>query len=744
MEYIAHFNEETKAVQSVKEHNENVAAMCKESAIAELKEMCFAIGLLHDIGKYGLDFQKRINGENIRVDHSTAGAVVMQKQYGLTPSIIGALSIAGHHAGIPDMGIPTDCEREDISTNLYTRIAQKQKRCESGSGENFDVYKDELDLPYIDEERLVNFIMKDCKTQEELIDKLAFVTRYCFSCLVDADSIDTGIFCGTRTEDKLKADFYQCLEKVNERLDKFVCKTELQMARRGLQEQAFSKANQDADIYLMNMPTGSGKTLCSIKFALQRATATNKKRIIYVIPYNNIIDQTAIEFEELFQDCAQILRHQSSYSYEETEDINEDYRNALKNGTENWDADSIILTTAVQFFESIHSNRRGKLRKIHNIADSILVFDEAHLMPTEYLQPCLQAVSYATKYLNSEALFLTATMPDFETLLCRYTLTNGKILNLIEDKSNFKSFEKCEFKNIGDVSSEGLLERITESASVLVVTNTKNSARRLFNLASGKKYYLSTYLTAKDRKSLIKNIKTELKNLDNEFTGLHNVPEERKIKVFSTSLIEAGVDLDFETVYRERSGLDSILQSGGRCNREGKRHNATTYIFSFSDEDIRTKPTDANELAKGMFDKYENISDSDCIKEYYQRLLGMNNDKIEGKTISKFCNERGLGFRSIPFSSYAEKFHIIDDRTESIVVPQDEESRKIIEAIKYENYVNTRKLQKFTCSISKKELEELIKQHAVDDYGRGIWCLTNENYYDDKTGIQIELTDYFL
>ena len=151
------------------------------------------------------------------------------------------------------------------------------------------------------------------------------------------------------------------------------------------------------------MPTGSGKTLCSVKFALERAVRKEKKRIIYVIPYNSIIDQTADVLESLFGKEAQILRHQSTFFYD-GDDYDEDYRQAAKCASENWDA-PLIITTAVQFFESIYANKRGKLRKLHHMADSILVFDEAHLMPVEYLQPCLRAIAYITRYLNSEAVF---------------------------------------------------------------------------------------------------------------------------------------------------------------------------------------------------------------------------------------------------------------------------------------------------------------------------------------------------
>ncbi len=745
--YIAHINEKSGKVQSVKEHNESVAELCRQFSIPELREICFAIGRLHDLGKYSRSFQRRINGENIHVDHSTSGAVVAQAHYKMPASMIAGLCIAGHHAGIPDMGIKGDSAREDLSATLRTRIAQKLKRCAKDPGENFDKYKDEISLPEIDEKKLSAFISEDCKSMDDMIDKLAFIVRYCFSCLVDADSIDTGNFCETRTDDVLYADFQKCLERVSKHIDGFTCETELQKARRRLQEQAFAKAGQDSEIYLMNMPTGSGKTLCSIKFALQRAIQRNKKRIIYVIPYNNIIDQTVAEFESVFGNDAQILRHQSSFSYEDIEDVDEDYRNAQKNGTENWDA-PVIITTAVQFFESMHSNKRGKLRKIHNIADSILVFDEAHLMPMAYLQPCLEAVSYATKYLNSEALFLTATMPDFETLLKKYTVSGQKVLNLIDDTKEFSLFEKCTFENLGELSVETLLIKASEAASVLVVTNSKKAARKLYDLAEGDKYYLSTYLTSIDRKQIIEEIKDKLKTLQEEFPDLKNVPEARRVRVFSTSLIEAGVDLDFQTVFREMTGLDSILQSGGRCNREGKRKNAVTYAFSFAEDELRSRGTNASELAKGMFDKYENIADARCIREYFDRLLGMNHEKIIGNTMSSYCKaperECKYTFDSIPFRSYAESFHLIDDKTESIVIPQDEMGRKLIESIKYQEHVNSRKLQKYACSVSRKELEKLMKQHVIDDFGRGIWCLTNAEYYNPETGVRIELTDYFL
>ena len=476
--YKAHINEKTGAVQTVKEHCENTGRLCRDFAVPELKEIAEAMGLLHDIGKYQPSFQRRINQENIRVEHSTCGAIAAEELYPSPVDLMMEYCIAGHHSGLPDAGR----KRDDPSLpTLYGRMER--------SFEDYERYRDEISLPQLDADKLCAFLLKDCQNERQLVDKFSFLTRYCFSCLTDADSIDTAEFCGSGCEEHLKADFKECLKKVNERLNSFVCETDLQKTRKVLQQQVFEKTDTDADIYLMNMPTGSGKTLCSVKFALERAIRGNKKRIIYVIPYNSIIDQTAGEFEKIFGEDADILRHQSSFSYEDREDIDENYKKVIKNAAENWDA-PFIITTAVQFFESIHSNKRGKLRKMHNIADSVLIFDEAHLMPQDYLQPCLQSIAFTARYLGSEAVFLTATMPDFKKLLEKYALPGSSILDLVQDTKCFSSFEKCRYEFIGDISDEELLLKASESPTSLIIVNSKKKARELYRKCGGKKYHM--------------------------------------------------------------------------------------------------------------------------------------------------------------------------------------------------------------------------------------------------------------
>lgn len=726
--YKAHVNETGERIQTLKEHSENAARLCAQFAIPELKEIMYMIGLLHDVGKYQESFQKKINGANIQIEHSICGALVAKSQSSDALSLLMEYCIAGHHSGIPDGGDMSDTP--DMST-LWGRLMRVT--------EDYDFYKRELSVPEIDRQVFYQYLMRNCNQNIDLVvDKFAFLTRYCFSCLVDADSVDTAEFCNQIKTEMLKTDFEICLKKVDAKLQSFACKTNLQKSRTVLQEKVFEKVGQNSEVYLMNMPTGSGKTLCSVKFALERAVRENKKRIIYIIPYNGIIDQTAEVFEKLFGKDAKILRHQSTFSYD-SQDYREDYHRHIKSVAENWDA-QFIITTAVQFFESAYANRRGKLRKLHNMADSILIFDEAHVMPIEYLQPCLRVIAYITKYLNSEAVFLTATMPDFSGLMREYALPDSKIMDLIEDSSLFGEFKKCQFQYLQEVPEEELLIRAEEFPSSLLIVNRRITARQLFQISGGKKYHLSTYMTPYDRQRVLEEIRCELKRLEVEYPDGRNVPKERRIIVISTSLIEAGIDLDVHTVFREMAGLDNILQAGGRCNREGKRKKADVYVFELKDNARKASIDERCNIVRGLIKQYGDISCRKCIEEYYDRLFRLKREEIQKNVISRECKD----IRSIPFREYAEKFELIDSNTLSVVVPEDEKSRSLVENLRYTGIGVERELQPYACSVHRWELEDLIRQNVVEDFNTGIYCLTNPDYYDKETGILFEARDYWI
>lgn len=723
---ISHKNEETGEEQSIAEHCKNTAETAKNFAIPQLKQLVYNMSLLHDIGKYQESFQKKILlNKKIRVDHSTCGAIEAGKLFeNGVAAAIAQYCIAGHHTGIPDGGTAADTSEDKT---LQGRLSDSNVK----KFEDYSDYNNELDVRSVDNNSIVS-LFKDVKDKNDSFECFAFLTRYCFSCLTDADSLDTAKFCTGREDTELKSNFEECLKKINNRLSSFRCVTDLQKARSVLQQQVYDKIKTDSKIYLMNMPTGSGKTLCSMKFALERALKTGKRRIIYVIPYNSIIDQTVAVFEDIFGESAEILRHQSSFCIDDS-DRDEDYKTLIKNVTENWNA-QIIVTTSVQFFESVYKNKRNRLRKMHNMADSIIIFDEAHLMPVEYLQPCLRAVSFITKLLGSEAVFLTATMPNFEELISKYSLPSTKVEDLVQDKSRFSAFKKGEFVNIGDISEEQLLAEASENPSALIVVNKRSTASKLYDMAAGVKFHLSTYMTAYDRKRTIDEIKHELDSLYRDFPDLTNVPEDRRIIVISTSLIEAGVDLDFYTVYRELTGLDSILQAGGRCNREGKRKNAKIRVFDFGKP---SKMVRVN-ITKGLLEEYSDISSNECIGEYYKRVYNFSDEQIKKNTIADDCS----GIYNVAFSSYADKFKMIDDNTVSVAVECDSESRELIEQLRNTGYTNHRKLQKYTFSVYNYELKKLIEQGVVTEYG-GLWCLTNNDYYESDKGIGFEAKDYY-
>ena len=757
--------------QSVCDHLERTAELAASLAITPWKNVVYDMGILHDIGKYQVSFQKKIRGEKIRVDHSTCGAIEAAKQVTMPASIFMEYCIAGHHAGLSDGGRIGD-QPGDISGGHATLSA----RLKQTDFESYDEYKNEVSLHTIDRSKLVGYLMEEAqkskesdpqKMAETLIDETSYLIRYCYSCLVDADSLDTEHFCRDIERMTLKTDFEACLEKLDGQLKRFQANTNrtlLQQTRADIQEQAFQNILEESDVYLMSMPTGSGKTLCSAKCALMKALQEHKKHIIYVIPYNSIISQTAEQFQHIFngqdgesEKTANILRHQSTYSIEDDENADDSYKVQFSQAIENWDAD-FIITTEVQFFETLFSNQRSKLRKMHNMADSVLIFDEAHLIPVDFLQPCLEGIAVLTKKLGCKAILLTATMPNYKELFDRYSLPGLKVRELVPDQSRFGVFRKCRFQNLGRISEEQLLDQLGSSPSTLVVVNSRKTARSLYEKLGGESrkglYHLSTYMTKRDIQSAIDEIRRALSDDADSDPAI----------VISTSLIEAGVDLDFCTAYRELTGLDSILQTGGRCNREGKRKSGDVYVFEL-DDGTGVKKADKDPkviVTQSLLKEYSDISDEACIREYYQRVYLADVDRIVSRSMAHRMiasgipvNERTIPIQSIPFASYEAEMIISAD--ESLIVPETEEAQKLVEQIRFFGISrkSMRQLQWFTCSVPRDKMEELYRQGVIENladqmgsrgrsHGNRILCLANMDYYSKEKGILTEGVDYYV
>lgn len=761
-------------MQSLRSHLNGTAILAESYSVDALKDILYNAGLLHDVGKYQTSFQEKIRGELKRVDHSTCGAIEAKNTMPPLIATIMEFIIAGHHSGLPDGG-----KKEDQPYDSYAGHYSLYARLKMADFDPYGDYKSDVVLKKIDEDefnRFLTYLLEDIMplwqsnqvlASELFIDEISYLIRYCYSCLTDADSIDTEHFCRGVTRNTLKADFHICLKKLDEqlkRLSNTKNQTRLQKTRAKIQQQAFTYIHEDADIYLMNMPTGSGKTLCSAKCALLKALEEKKKHIIYVIPYNSIISQTADEFHQIFNRDApsrneevHILRHQSTYSIEDEENADDIYKLQVSQATENWDAD-FIITTEVQFFETMFSSKRGKLRKMHNMADSVLVFDEAHLLPVKFLQPCLEGIGVLIQKLGCKAILLTATMPDYRQLVDTYVPTGLRIKELVPDRTDFHVFDKCTYTNLGAISEDQLLEHVTGGGSTLVVVNTRRKARELFEkLGGGNRknlYHLSTLMTKRDLQDTIDEIKRKLEQMNFEKGG-----KGEPFIVISTSLVEAGVDLDFMNAYREITGLDSILQTGGRCNREGRWMNGNVYIFELvSNEKIRRAEEDPKVVVtKALLEQYKDLASEDCIKEYYKRVYLTDKSEIVKNSMHSCMETMGLpvsvdAVGSIPFASYDVQMIISHD--ESLIIPECDEAVKMIRTMKYGGVSGKvlRALQQYTCSVPRNMMEELLRQGVIENLAAenqsrnhgGVFALSNMNYYDRQKGILTEGKDYYV
>ena len=739
-DYIAHRLEDGKT-QPLKDHLLQVASAAERHSCGTVKKLAYLAGLLHDLGKYSEEFQQRIRGSALQTEHSLAGA--QEAGRGNPSALLLQYVIAGHHSGLPDGG--TAADSDDVAT-----LSARLKR----TADNYSAAKSEIewDKPVQGElDGLLARLYKDCP--HEATECFAFFTRYVFSCLTDADFLDTESFCSPGVRRGFNTDFAHALELVEQKLSSFVADTPVKKARSQLLEQVKQNIDAAADINILDMPTGSGKTLTGLWAALHIAKTQNKRRIIYVIPYTSIIEQTASEFKKIFGDSVTVLEHHSNYDFDGAEtkaaresaasggaagaavdsgSLKDSKRSGLaeeklKRAAENWDC-PIVVTTNVQLFESMYHYRSSRLRKLHNLSGSVLVFDEIHTLPLEYLQPCIRAVGQVTKHLDSKAIFLSATMPNFDGFIQQYA-PGCSVKNLIYDKSSYARFKNCTISYIGEANPEKLALSASKHGSALIVAGTRNAAREIYKLLSGNKFHLSTYMTPVHRSEVIAKIKKLL-------------AAGEKLTVVSTSLIEAGVDLDFEAVYRELAGLDNILQAAGRCNREGRRANGQVFVYQTErppSADIQVK---AN-VTLNLLGTHSDITSEKCIEEYFGRVYGFHSQKIQQNRIGGSAASP-LPLSELPFRSYAQSFKFIDTLTIGVVIDNAEESGKLLQELEYGGLRAKRPLQRYTVGVRKYELDHMLKSGLLRQVN-GVYVLSNNRYYSAEYGLataETQDTDY--
>lgn len=699
--YLAHIADDGRK-QTVLEHLEGTADGCAARAAAfRAERQGWLTGLAHDIGKYTERFQHRLLG-GPKVDHTTAGAFECFK----LGQPYAAFAVAGHHSGLPDGGSQTDHPESSTFLGRINRAIQ-------GSLPEYSAWQSELTLP-------VPPLPNDLDPQSEGM----FFTRMLFSCLVDADYTDTAEFMSGLGQ---SADGGGSMEELWDRLQQHISgwfppRGELNAQRCSILEQCIQEGKRRTPgLYTLTVPTGGGKTVASLAFALAQAKAKGLRRVIYVIPYTSIIEQTAQKFREILgADC--VLEHHSGILYDISEEATAESIH-LARATETWNM-PVIVTTAVQFFESLYSYKPAQCRKLHNIAQSVIVFDEAQMLPLPYLRPCVWAIAQLVKRYQVSAVLCTATQPALPPVFREFAPERPITELCPAEQFQWNVFRRVTFRQAGRTAYDELAVQLQGQDQVLCIVNSRKSAQEIFLRLEGEgRFHLSTLMYPAHRRAQLEEIRRRLN---------HGLP----CRVVSTSLIEAGVDVDFPAVYREEAGLDSILQAAGRCNREGKRPMERSIVTVFQGES-GTPPLFAAAIGAGReaMTRYADIASPEAVHTYFTSLLDLKGTEAQDAQHILPLMQAEL----FPFRAVSERFHLIDSPTVTVYIPKGEGAGLIEQLRSGERSRNLyRRLGQYGISIYEQHFNALDQAGDLEWLEDGTVILSNLGLYSEHTGLSLK------
>jgi len=708
--HYAHKSEDGR-LEPVIDHLQKTAEKAKKFAEKiDAEEFGYVCGMLHDIGKFSLEFDNRLLNDGVKVDHSTAGAqeVIKNKILGS-----GQMSycIAGHHSGLPDAGTRSDTA--DMGT-LHGRLKKQNLPDYSDFGEVVDIKKLKVT-------KIPHYL-----SNEQNGFSLSFFTRMLYSCLVDADFLATEEFMNPDKKRKsLSTSVEELYKMYQSHVKPFFNPTgKLNQERTKILNECLKKGQGPKGLYSLTVATGGGKTLASMGFALEQMKKHHLDRIIYVIPYTSIIHQTAAIFRDIFGEGV-VLEHHMKVDYDDKDETDSYHKLA----TENWDA-QIVVTTNVQFFESLYGNRSSACRKLHNIVNSVIIFDEAQMFPIEYLKPCVRTIAELVKNYNCTAVLCSATQPALADIFPVGTHIQEINSHWEEGKDIFKR-TKFVFDDL--LNNAELAKRLQSEKQVLCIVNTKRHAQDLYKLLPEGEgnFHLSTFMTPKDIQRIISIIKERLK-------------ADLVCRVISTSLIEAGVDLDFAAVYRAETGIDSELQAGGRCNREGKRPLEESIVHIFMPEEIYTKraPVRAKQMIETQrltIRRYGEIESGEAIQAYFRKLYDLQDENgLDSKGILDTLEKSKT---DIQFTEISQMFKLIDTMTRPIVVIEDNEAANLVNKLRFgeKNRNVMRKINQYCVGVYEYQYRQLLDAGAIEPLGsEAIFVLRDFERYDPKWGLVVE------
>ncbi len=689
-------------------------------------------GRWHDLGKYSAAFQSYLEKENGfeahleqykgRVDHATAGAQHADRTVAHWGRLL-AYVIAGHHAGLADAnGDPT---------SLAGRLKKEIDPYDAAPPEVLDA-GEPLTPPSL---------TIDHGDSRRAVFQVALFTRMLFSCLVDADFLATEAFMdAARSAERPANDvsLQSMLALLDRHLDNLSANsdpTDVNGRRAEVLAACRSASACSPGLFSLTVPTGGGKTLASLAFALKHATIHGFNRVIYAIPFTTIIDQTASVFRRVLGDLGEgvVLEHHSNVDPDaEHETV------CSRLAAENWDA-PLVVTTNVQFLESLFAARTSRCRKLHNLVGSVVILDEAQTLPVELLKPCLAVLRELVADYRCSIVLCTATQPAL-TARDGFPIGLENVREIIPEPQQLsEQMKRVRVRHLGAISDIELVERLGEQPSFLCIVNTKAHASTVYRSLQEQTnendglFHLSTLMCGEHRSRVIAEMCDRLK-------------DERPCRVVSTQLIEAGVDVDFPVVYRAMTGLDSIAQAAGRCNREGCRSSGDLFVFEPTDVKLRGYLAQVASTAREVLPDYDDLLDPAAIERYFQLHYWKQRDEHGwDKPDVMGCFPKPLQEFAFNFRTAAERFRMIEGTSQTIFVPYGKAGANLTAQLydKGPDRWLLRRLQRYTVNVFEYVYAELIRAGDVDvSLDGGYAVLTNPDAYDQKLGLRVDRSGF--
>ena len=699
---ISHVRTLDGAIQTNEEHQIGVATLAEMFASDfGMKEWGYAMGIIHDKGKEKKAFQQHIIKESgldpsISVDgdysHAYVGALVAKQIFPNSYPLFDN-ALMGHHRGLYDDG-------------------DKKEVLEKPMPEDVDVEGIHVQLvpPRIQEKKDIHHLV-----------------RMLYSCLVDADYLDTEAF--MFPEQASLRGHHSSLNELEGRLDSYLSELKshssdspVNKIRNEVQAWCIHDSKMPPGFYSLTVPTGGGKPLSSVLWALKHAISNGLKRIIIAIPYTSIITQTASVLRNIFGE-ENVLEHHSNVDRSTENDLEMTRR--LKLASENWDY-PIVVTTNVQLFESLFNNKPSGCRKLHNLAKSVLILDEVQALPVNYLRPIVDTLDTLKRLFGASILFTTASQPVLsgEILGSNPFLSfKGlpKVHEIIPKAAGLHDkLRRVDLEFLGDrMSYDEVAEQFAQYSRVLCIVNTRKDAQEIYSRLpkDGICLHLSRMMCPDHVQETINEVKEALASN----SGI--------IRIVSTQLIEAGVDIDFPVVFRQEAGLDSILQAAGRCNREGRLNRGKTFVFGFNKPLPPGFITQTNNARKGIGMEHDWFS-PETIESYFLQLYSRVDDFDKAKVSTLLYKGE------MQFETASSEFHLIDDNTTSVIVNW-KNSMELVERLKKEgaSYPIMKSLSQYSVNVRNRDLKKLNEAGAIEEIEDGIYVISDPSFYCKDMGL---------